>query len=230
MNYLIKNIADCERPYEKAKLNGVEALSDTELIALILRTGTKDEGSLAIANEVLNAHYYHKGLNGLNFLRREDLIAIKGVGDVKASQLLAVCELSKRMNRSRLKADISFSNPKSIADYYIEKCKYEVKEKTYLMLFSTAHMLIKELLISEGTVNYAVISAREIFIQALKYEAVNIIIVHNHPSGSAVPSKADIESTIRLSEAGKIIGINLSDHIIVGNNCYVSLLERGIIQ
>lgn len=229
MNYLIKDIAHSERPYEKAQAYGVEALSDTELLAVILRTGTRDTSAVGLAQTIMNTHYYHKGLNGLFFLRREDLTSIKGVGEVKATQLLAICELSKRMNQSRLREDICFSSPESIADYFMDKCKYATKEQTYLMLFSTAHMLIKELLISEGTINYAILSPREICIQALKYEAVFMILVHNHPSGIPVPSNADIEATRRISDAGSLIGIKLSDHIIVGNNRYTSMLEKGLL-
>ncbi|MCM1272153.1 MAG: DNA repair protein RadC [Clostridium sp.] len=230
MNNLIRDIADCERPYEKAVLYGIAALSDAELVAVILRNGTRDTSSVDLANRILNAHFYHKGLSGLNFLRREELTSIKGVGDIKATQLLAVAELAKRMNTGRLREDITFSNPKSIAAYFMEKCKYATKEQTYLMLFSTAHRLIKELLMSEGTVNYAIISPREIYIEALKYEAVFMILVHNHPSGIPEPSDADMEATRRICEAGRLVGIQLSDHIIVGNNCYVSMLERGILK
>ena len=97
------------------------------------------------------------------------------------------------------------------------------------MLFSNSHMLIKEIMLSEGTISSSSISPREIFIEALKYEAVNLILIHNHPSGSPEPSNSDIAATIKIKEAGELMDINLSDHIIVGNGCYISLLERGII-
>lgn len=230
MNNLIKDIADCERPYEKACALGIEALTDAELIAVILRNGGGGQSSIDLANCVLNAHPVHKGLSGLNFLERKDLTAIKGIGNTKATELLAIGELAKRMNLRRLREDIIFSNPSSIADYYMEKCKYFTREKTYIMLLSCSHMLIKELLISEGTVNSAILSPREIFIEALKYQAVFIIMVHNHPSGCPEPSTADIDATKRIMSAGELLGIHLSDHIIVGNDRYVSLLERGIIK
>ncbi len=229
MSNLIKDIASCERPYEKAIVYGIDTLTDAELLAVILRTGTKEESSIDLANKILNRHDVHKGLNGLFFMRREDFLGIKGVGDTKATQLLAVTELSKRINESRLKKDICFSNPDAIAAYYMEKCKYLTKERVYLMLFSNSHMLIKEIMLSEGTVSSSSISPREIFIEALKYEAVNFIIVHNHPSGLPEPSNSDIAATIKIKEAAQIMDINLSDHIIVGNDCYISLAERGII-
>lgn len=230
MNNLIKDIAACERPYEKAYALGIEALTDAELIAVILRNGASSQSSIDLANRVLNAHPIHKGLGGLNFLERNELTALKGIGDTKATELLAIKELAKRMNLGRLKEDIVFSNPSSIAEYYMEKCKYFTKEKTYIMLLSCSHMLIKELLISEGTVNSAMLSPREIFVEALKYQAVFIIMVHNHPSGYPEPSAADIDATKRIMSAGELLGIHLSDHIIVGNDRYVSLLERGIIK
>lgn len=230
MSNLIKDIADCERPYEKAILHGVETLTDAELIAVILRCGTKDSSSIDLANRILNAHFYHKGLLGLNYIKREELLGLKGIGNIKATQLLAVAELSKRMNKIKLKKELNFNNPETIARYYMEKCKYLTKERTYLMLLSGTHMLIKELVLSEGTVNSALLSPREIFIEALRYEAVNIILVHNHPSGVPEPSVADFEATRQVINAGKLIDIHLSDHIIVGNGCYVSMMERGIFD
>lgn len=229
MSNLIKDIASCERPYEKALTYGINYLSDSELLAVILRNGSKDLSSIDLANIILNSHIMYKGLISLNYLTREDLVSIKGIGDTKATQILAIAELARRMNLSKLPSGISFNSPDAIGAYYIEKCKYYTKEKTFLLLFSSAHNLIKEIKLSEGTVNMALISPREIFIEALKYQAVYIILVHNHPSGLPEPSKADINATKKIIEAGKFMDINLSDHIIVGNNCYVSLFERGLI-
>lgn len=230
MNNLIKDLAYCERPYEKAISKGIESLSDAELIAVILRSGTSKLSSISLANQILNAHVIHKGILGLNYLRREDYLGINGIGNTKATQLLAICELSKRMNMTRLKDNLSFNNPSSIAKYYMEKCKYFTNEKVFVMFFSSAHTLIKELLLSEGIVNQAMISTRNIFIEALKYEAVHIILVHNHPSGIPEPSQTDIEVTKKIIAAGKLLDIILSDHIIVGNGTYISLMERGILD
>lgn len=229
MQHLIRSLAITERPYEKAISNGIESLSDSELLAIVLRTGTKDESALDLANHVLNSHLTIKGLLGLCDLTRSKLCQIKGIGDIKATQLLAVTELSKRINRLSYRNDIVYDNPEKIADYYIQKCKFLKKEHTFLMLFSNTHMLIDDIQISEGTVNSSLLSPREIMIEALKREAVNFIIVHNHPSGNPEPSAADITITKKLHAAGELLDIHLSDHIIIGNNCYVSLLERGYI-
>ena len=166
---------------------------------------------------------------GYNYLDREELLSIKGIGNIKATQILSIAELSKRMVKQKLKREISFMNAESIVSYYKEKCKYLKKERLYLMLFDTANSLIKEILLSEGTVNQSLISTREIYIQALKYEAVNMILVHNHPSGRVEPSKSDVNATYRVYEAGKLLGIELFDHIIIGHDKYFSMHERGII-
>ncbi|MDD6401579.1 MAG: DNA repair protein RadC [Lachnospiraceae bacterium] len=229
MKNLIKDLADCEKPYEKALMYGVESLSDAELFAIILKSGTKDISSIDLANKIFNIHPLYKGLVSLKYLHREDLTKIKGIGDIKATIILSLAELSHRLSTKILYDNLQFNSPDSIAKYYIEKCKYLRNECTYLMLFSTAHILIKEILLSKGTVNQALISPREIFIEALRYEAVYIVLVHNHPSGVPEPSLCDIEVTKKIKEAGKLIDINLSDHIIVGNNRYVSMLERGMI-
>jgi len=230
MNNLIKDIACCERPYEKAISKGINTLSDAELLAVIIKNGTSDDSSIDLANQVLNSHPLLKGLLGLNYLSREDYLLIKGIGDIKATQLLAVAELASRMNRSRLKQSIVFNTPSTIAEYYIEKCRFLHKERVYLMLLSSAHTLIKEILLTEGLINQSLLSPREIFIEALKYQAVRIILVHNHPSGFPEPSEEDIRTTRKIIEAGQLLDIYLSDHIIVGNNSYFSMAERGILK
>ena len=208
MKHLICSLAVTERPYEKALLNGIESLSDSELLAIILRTGTKDVSALDLANQVLDTHITTKGLLGFANLTRRQLCSIKGIGDTKATQLLAVTELSKRISNLYFRNEIIFDNPATIADYYIQKCKF---------------------LKTERTVNASFLSPREIMIEALKREAVHFIIVHNHPSGNPEPSEADILITKKIHAAGELMDVHLSDHIIIGNGCYVSLLERGYI-
>lgn len=226
---LIKEIANCERPYEKALEYGIESLSDAELLAVIIKTGSRELGAIDLANKILNSHYYYKGLIGLNYINRKNLLAINGIGNIKATQILAIAELSSRMTKQSLKNELIFDNPQSIATYYIEECRYLTKERLYLLMFNNANLLIKEVVLSEGTVNKSLISNREIYVQALKYEAVNIILVHNHPSGNIEPSRSDVESTISAYKAGQIINIQLLDHIIVGGNSYFSMHESEII-
>ncbi|MGN0367240.1 MAG: DNA repair protein RadC [Wujia sp.] len=229
MHNLIKNLAACERPYEKALRYGVETLSDAELLSLVLRTGTKDTGVLGIANQILNIHPTQKGLIGLNYLLVSDLKEIPGVGDVKAIQILAVAELAYRMNLEKAQTLLEFQNPQTIADYYIQKCKYFTTEHAFVLLLTNAHTLIKEIELSNGTVNQTQLSPREVFLEAVRYGAVHIILVHNHPSGYPEPSQADVVITRQIQEAGKIMNIQLSDHIIVAQNSYISMLERGLL-
>lgn len=227
---IMKEMSETERPYEKSYKYGVEVLSDAELLAVILRTGSQRANALTTAYRILDAHPIHKGIVGLNYLTTGDLEDIEGVGKIKAVQMKCLAEISRRMARATLKPFMSFHSPQSIADYFMENTRYLEKEYVYLLMFDSKHKLIKDVRISEGTVNSSMLSPREVFVQALKYEAVFIILVHNHPSGDPTPSGEDIDITYRISDAGSMIGIDLSDHIILGNNCYVSLAERGIFN
>lgn len=227
---IMKEISETERPYEKSYKYGVEILSDAELLAVILRTGSRQANALSTAYRILDAHPIHKGIVGLNYLTTEELEDISGVGKVKAIQMKCLAEISKRMAKASLKPFISFESPQSIADYFMENTRYLEKEYVYILMFDSKHKLLKDVRLSEGTVNSSLLSPREVFTTALKFDAVYIVLVHNYPSGDPSPSRQDIEITDRVSSAGRMIGIELSDHIILGNNCYVSLAERGIIR
>ena len=227
---IMKEISETERPYEKSYKYGVEILSDAELLAVILRTGSRQANALSTAYRILDAHPIHKGIVGLNYLTTEELEDIGGVGKVKAIQMKCLAEISKRMAKASLKPFISFESPQSIADYFMENTRYLEKEYVYILMFDSKHKLLKDVRLSEGTVNSSLLSPREVFTTALKFDAVYIVLVHNHPSGDPSPSRQDIEITDRVSSAGRMIGIELSDHIILGNNCYVILAERGIIR
>lgn len=228
-NMTMKEMSETERPYEKSYRYGVEVLTDAELLAIVLRTGSRNSNALSTAYKVLNAHPVHKGIVGLNYLTTKELEQIEGVGKVKAVQMKCLAEISKRMARAVHRPFIAFQSPQSIADYYMESMRYLEKEYVYMLLFDSKHRLLSDVRISEGTVNRSMLSPREVFVKALKCDAVYIILVHNHPSGDPSPSDADIDITRKMHAAGRLIGISLSDHIIVGNGCYVSLAERGII-
>lgn len=230
MSYKICEISKDQRPYEKAQQLGIHSLTDAELLGIILRSGSTTMNSIELANTILNINNQYKGLISLNYLSREELIKISGIGNVKATLILSIAELSKRISATTFKSKIIYNNPASIADYFMEKCRYLSTEYVYALFFTSSNSLIKEITISKGTVNKSLFSPRELFIEALKYEAVYFVLVHNHPSGIPNPSKADITMTKNLVESGKIIGIELLDHIIIGDNCFVSLLERGLIK
>ncbi len=225
----MKEMSETERPYEKGMKYGISALSDAELLAIIIRSGSKNHNALDIAYSVLDGHPVHKGIVGLNFLEEKELTQIEGVGSIKALQLMCLAEFSRRMNRALYKPFISFSSPASIADYFMENTRYMEKECVYVLLFDSKHHLLKDIKLSQGTVNQSLVSPRDIFVEALKHSAVFIILIHNHPSGDPTPSREDMILTNRIYEAGKLIDIELSDHIILGNQCYVSMAERGLL-
>lgn len=225
----IKDYAVTERPYEKCMEYGPGILSDAELLSVFIRTGSKNTNAIQLANMILDAHPIHKGLAGLNFLTVKELMELSGIGQVKAVQITCISELSKRLSKASYKPFVRFESPDTVADYFMEETRYLTKERVYALFFDSKHTLLKSLLLSEGTVNQSLITPRELFVEAVKYEAVYVILLHNHPSGDPKPSEADLRLTERVRDAGNIIGIELSDHIILGNNCYFSMAERSLL-
>ena len=217
------------KPYEKFKELGANALSNEELLAIILRTGTSNKPALKVAEEVLDTKDVYQGkLMGLYHKSLKELMEIDGIGEVKAIKLKCLTELSLRMAKERLENRVVFTNPSDIAEYYMEPCRHLEVEKVFLLCLDNQLRLIKEYELSKGTINTSLISPREVFIEALNAKAVYILLIHNHPSGNPSPSKADIQITLKVVEAGKIIDIKLLDHIIIGDHSYVSLKEQKI--
>lgn len=225
----MKEIPKEERPYEKVLLHGAMTLSNAELLAVILRTGAKGINALELARNILQKEDGNLDLLNIHHLTHEQLTEISGVGNVKAIQILCLSELCKRLAKASAKEDLMFKNPKSIARYYMEDMRHSGQEHMKLLMLDTKSMLIHEMDISKGTVNASLISPRELFVEALQRRAVSIIILHNHPSGDPTPSESDILLTKRVKAAGDIIGIELLDHIIIGNNRYISFLEAKLI-
>ena len=224
----IKDMPESERPYEKFQKYGPGALSDAELLAVIIKTGTKTMRSIDVAANILKLGEAQGGLSHICTLSLQELKKIKGIGTVKAIQILCVVELSKRIAKSTKGDQLIFDCPELIASYYMEELRHLKQEHLVLMLLDTKNHLIRDLVISKGTVNSAIMNPREIFIEALRYEAVNIVIVHNHPSGDPTPSSADIHMTKQIAAAGEMLNIHLLDHIIIGDNCYETL--AGFIE
>lgn len=225
----VKELPVSERPYEKCEMYGPQYLSDAELLAVILKTGSKGLRAIDLAVNVLNYSKSNPGLKGLNYLTKKELTKIKGIGRVKAIQLLCLTELTKRMAKEVHKDNLRFTTPQSIADYYMQDMRHLPREQVMLLMLDSKNKLIKDTVISSGSVNLSIVPVREILIQALKEDAVNMILVHNHPSGDPSPSPEDIRVTKRLKEAGDLIGITLMDHIIIGDNKYISLKEQGLL-
>lgn len=231
MNYSnkMKDMPGEERPYEKCLLSGPQSLSDKELLAVLLRCGTKGENALELASRILY-HEDEDGLIGIHQFSLEKLLKIKGIGKVKAVQILCLSELAKRLSKACAKERLCFQAPETIASYYMEELRHKKQEHTKLLMLNTKSMLLGECDISKGTVDASIITPRELFIEALQKNATAIVILHNHPSGDPTPSQEDINITARIKQAGEFIGIPLLDHIIIGNNCYSSFLESGALD
>ena len=203
--------------------------ADAELLAVILRSGTKDKTAVELAREILEMHPYYKGILGIFHLSMEELKKLSGIGPAKAVQILAIGELSKRLAAARVEDKLSFHSPQSIAEYYMEKMRHLNREEMILICFNGKNKVIKELRVSVGTVNQTVASPRELFLEALRCEAVSVIMVHNHPSGDPTPSRQDVLTTKRMQEIGDFLGIPLSDHLIIGDGSYVSFREEQMM-
>lgn len=225
----MKAIPEEERPYEKCLSGGAESLSDAELLSVILRTGAQGSSVLELSRTILADQGAGSGLLGIYHRSLSDLQKIRGVGKVKAVQLKCIAELSRRFARAQASGGLSFSNPDTIAEYYMEELRHEEQEVLLVLMLNSKSMLLHEEIISRGTVRASLISPREIFISALRYRAVGIILLHNHPSGIPDPSRDDVLLTQRVLEAGKLIGIELLDHIIIGDRQAVSMRELGIL-
>lgn len=225
----IKELKDEERPYEKCERFGPQNLTDIELLAILLRTGTKGENSLELAKKILYPDLFTGGLLRLHGWSYEQLRNVRGIGKVKAIQIVCLCELAKRLAKAGAEKELNFQTPETIARYYMEDLRHQKQESLKLLLLNTKSRLIGETDISRGTVNSTIVSPRELFVEALQKNAVSIILIHNHPSGDPAPSKEDILITRRIHEAGQMIGVELLDHIVIGNNCYYSMREQGIL-
>ena len=223
----VKELPDTERPYEKCLMYGAEALTDAELISVIIRTGSRGERCVDLAHRILNAG--PDGLLNLLQLDVKQLTRIHGIGNVKAIQLKCVGELAKRIASTRRRQQVVLESPESIASYYMERMRHETQEILMLAMFDSKSMLIGEKVISVGTCNAALISAREIYRTALQEQAVYIVILHNHPSGNPEPSREDIQVTRKIKQSGEILDILLMDHIIIGDNRYFSFREQDIL-
>lgn len=225
----MKHLPPQMQPYEKCVAFGPGFLTDAELIACILRSGTKEYTSVALAELLLKHRKGNEGLEGLCTLSFEELKEIPGIGKVKALQIRCIFELAKRMSRSRAAKCLSFTEPASIADYYMEEYRHREQEHLLLLLLDNKSNLLGEKELFTGTVNASLVSPREIYLEALKFHAVGIILLHNHPSGDPTPSDADRRITRKVWEAGSLLDIPLLDHIVIGDRKYVSFREEGYI-
>lgn len=226
----IKNMYETEKPYEKFFSMGVAALTDIELLAIILRSGSKKKDVLEISKSILENSRNQININALLQKDFEDYIQVHGIGRIKAAQLICIKELTKRLWRAEhYEKDIHFNSPELCAKYYMQELKGLEREELHVAFLDTKLKLKSDMRLSVGTVSSSLVSAREILIEALRHKAVSIILVHNHPSGNPEPSGDDIDVTHKVKLACKAVGISLNDHIIIGDNTYYSFRKQGVL-
>lgn len=226
----IKDVPILERPYEKLELYGAQKLSNSELLAIILKTGSKNESVINLAQKVLSLIENQKSLRFLQEISIEEFMSIKGIGKVKAIQLKAVCELAKRMGQPLNDTKIVIRTPKDVADLLMEELRYEKNEEARVIILNTKNIVQKIIKVAQGGTNFAVIEPKEVLIDAIKIGAPKIILLHNHPSGDSTPSKADYAVTDRIYECAEMMGIKLLDHIIIGDGKFDSIFQNRKYQ
>ena len=224
----LKELPNLERPYEKLLLYGAEKLSNAELLGIIIKTGTKDENAVSLAQKILSIKNDEKiskktDLRDLLNVTIEEFMKIKGIGKVKAIQLKAMCELTRRMSLPL--SDVSvIRTSEDVANLLMQELRYEKREKVKLLILNSKNSILRIIDISYGSSNFAVIEPKDVLMEAVKSEAPRIILVHNHPSGDPTPSTADIKVTKRIKEAANLLGIELLDHIVIGDGIYKSII------
>lgn len=226
---MTKQFINAEKPYDRFLKAGPQALTDAELLAIIIRTGHKGADAMTLAREILEKSGEY-GITGLYHMSVEDLMQVKGIGEVKAVKIKCIAELSNRIAKSKRGQKIVFQSPKEVAAYYMEQMRHLEKEQCLCIFLDSSMGLLRERTISVGTVNASLISTREIFMEALAAKAVNLMVLHNHPSGCVSPSAEDVKMTDKLKEASVLMDIPLIDHLIIGDNNYYSFREHGVIQ
>ncbi len=229
MSIKIKDLPTEERPREKLLTLGAKALSNTELLAVLLHSGTKKKSAMDIAQELL-VKYKAEGLASIVNLSPQTLTSIEGLGPAKIATLLAAIELGLRLALKPSEHKITIKSPKDVVSYVMPLLRYEPIEHFAILLLDTKNQIIAFPNISTGSLNASIVHPREVFRCAINYATSSMILVHNHPSGDPTPSIEDIKVTKKLVEGSKIMDIEILDHIIIGDNKFTSLKQQGVIK
>ncbi len=224
--YMLRELPADERPRERMQRQGPAALSHAELLAILLRTGTRNESAVRLAERILNEC---GGLRRFAERSWDELTHIRGIGPVKALQLQASIELGRRVARSRLPETVRITRPQDAADLLMEEMRHLREEHFVCLFLNTKNQVIGRQTLSIGSLNASVVHPREVYRAAIRRSSASILCAHNHPSGDPTPSSEDIQLTRRLAEAGKLIGIELLDHLVIGDNRFISLKETGCL-
>ena len=229
---MIKEMPEDQRPYEKCLRYGESSLSDGELLAVILRSGTKESSALDLAGQILSAAEASSspGLLSLLHFSVPEFRRIQGIGLVKAVQLKCIGELSRRIAMTQARPKIDMRIPETVAEFYMERLRHEDQEHVFCAMTDNKYHFLGDVMISRGTGNASLVTPREIYMEALRMRSAGVILVHNHPSGDPTPSGCDFEVTERVLESGEMIGIPLLDHIIIGDQTYFSFREQELMD
>lgn len=223
----IKEMNMSEMPRERLLNYGAKSLSNSELLAILINTGRKGFSSIDISNELLGKY---SNLIELKRVSINELTNIKGIGLKKAITLKAMFELAERISQPDFIKKFKITKPEDVAELMMSSMKDLAQEHFVLILLNSKNIVIKQVCVFIGTLNSSIVHPREVFNIAIKESANTIIAVHNHPSGDVTPSQEDIITTIRLKECGELLGIELLDHIIIGDNKFTSLVEEGYFE
>lgn len=232
MSIKIKQLPETERPYEKMELYGEKVLSNAELLAIIIKSGTKDESSVTLAQKLLRLNPNPQS-NNLDFLREitmTEFMKIKGIGKVKAIQLKAVCELAIRMATPLNYQKIKIKRPEDIVSLLMEEMRLEKQEIVKLIILNNKNEIIRMKNLALGGINSVNMSMKDILSEPIKIQAPKIILVHNHPSGDATPSKADMKMTEEIFKVTELFNIQLLDHIVIGNGTFTSIISKMLTK
>lgn len=225
--YTIKELPISERPREKLYDNGAASLSNTELLAIVIGTGYMEDTALDLANRILSLD--ESGIAYLSDISLEELTQVRGIGNSKAAQILAVIEIGKRINRRGSHDKIKITSPDVLANLMMDEMRFLFKEHFKIALLDTKNQILGIENISVGTLNASIVHPRDVFKVAIKRNCNSIILIHNHPSGDVEPSNEDVNITRRLIDAGNLLGITILDHIIIGDNKFLSFKQKNII-